>query len=430
MKTGLRVLVSAYSCQPGHGSEPGVGWDWIRQIARFHEVWAITRANNRDSIEQALAREPLPNLHFIYFDFPAWARFWKRGSRGVALYYYLWQAGIYRIARRIGQAERFDLVHHITFGKYWAPSFLCLLDAPFIWGPVGGGESAPGSFWRGYGWRGRLYECSRNVVRRLSEFDPFVRMTARRSVMGLAKTPETAKRMERLGCRSVKVYSEVSLPREEIAALSLIPQHRGTPIRLISTGRLLHWKGFHLALQAFATVAREFPDARYTLVGDGPERTRLEQLAASLSISDRVSFLGAVPRETALAQLAVSDIVLHPSLHDSSGWVCIEAMAAGRPVVCLDCGGPAQQVTDETAIKVSATTSAAAVDGIAAAILRLAQNPDLRRGLGEAGRQRVAREFASESRAVALAAIYSEAIGQPRATAFEVRNAAGASARQ
>jgi glycosyltransferase involved in cell wall biosynthesis len=255
-------------------------------------------------------------------------------------------------------------------------------------------------------------------------------MTARKSIVGLAKTPETARRMERLGCPSVKVYSEVSLPREEIAALSLIPQHRGTPIQLVSTGRLLHWKGFHLALQAFARFTREFDDARYTLIGDGPERTRLERLAESLSISNRVRYLGTVPREAALAQLAGSDIVLHPSLHDSSGWVCIEAMAAGRPIVCLDCGGPAQQVTDQTAIKVSATTSAAAVDGIAAAILRLAQNPDLRRRMGEAGRRRVAREFASESRAAALAAIYSEAIGQPHGTAFAVHNAAEASARQ
>ncbi len=425
MKAGLRVLVSAYSCQPGHGSEPGVGWDWIKQIARFHEVWAITRANNRGPIEQALAREPLPNVHFIYFDFTAWARFWKRGSRGVALYYYLWQAAIYRIARRIDQSESFDLVHHVTFGKYWAPSFLCLLDVPFIWGPVGGGESAPGSFWQGYGWRGCVYESSRNLARGLSEFDPLVRMTARKSVLGLAKTPETAKRMERLGCRSVKIYSEVSLPREEIAALSLIPQHRGTPVRLISTGRLLHWKGFHLALEAFARANLEFGDAQYTLVGDGPERSRLERLAERLSIADRVKFLGAVPRSEALAQLAASDIVLHPSLHDSSGWVCIEAMASGRPIVCLDCGGPAQQVTDETAIKVSAATSAAAVDGVSAAILRLARHPDLRQRLGEAGRRRVGQEFASESRAAALAAIYAEVLGQPSDSAFEVRNAAG-----
>ena len=53
--TGLRVLVSAYACEPGRGSEPGVGWHWVREIARFNEVWVITRMNNRKAIETALA---------------------------------------------------------------------------------------------------------------------------------------------------------------------------------------------------------------------------------------------------------------------------------------------------------------------------------------------------------------------------------------
>ena len=87
----MKVLLSAYACEPDKGSEPAVGWNWVRQVSRFHEVWVITRANNRKPIEKALAKNPLPNAHFIYFDLPHWARFWKRGQRGAHLYYYLWQ---------------------------------------------------------------------------------------------------------------------------------------------------------------------------------------------------------------------------------------------------------------------------------------------------------------------------------------------------
>jgi hypothetical protein len=96
----MKVLLSAYACEPGKGSEPGVGWSWVRQIARFAEVWVITRANNRGTIEKALREEPLPNVHWVYFDLPRWARFWKKGQRGVHLYYYLWQVGIYFLARQ------------------------------------------------------------------------------------------------------------------------------------------------------------------------------------------------------------------------------------------------------------------------------------------------------------------------------------------
>jgi hypothetical protein len=81
----MKVLVSAYACEPGKGSEPAVGWNWIVQIARFHEVWAITRSSNRRAIEMSLAGKPLGNVHWLYYDLPAWARFWKRGAEYISI---------------------------------------------------------------------------------------------------------------------------------------------------------------------------------------------------------------------------------------------------------------------------------------------------------------------------------------------------------
>src|SRR5687768_6426183 len=75
----MKILVSAYACDPTRGSEPGAGWNWVRQAARFHDVWVITRAKNRRPIEDALREDPLPSVRWIYFDLPRWARFWKRG---------------------------------------------------------------------------------------------------------------------------------------------------------------------------------------------------------------------------------------------------------------------------------------------------------------------------------------------------------------
>ena len=60
----LKVLMSAYACEPGKGSEPGVGWTVAREMARHHDIWVITRANNRPVIEAELARNPQPGLHF------------------------------------------------------------------------------------------------------------------------------------------------------------------------------------------------------------------------------------------------------------------------------------------------------------------------------------------------------------------------------
>src|SRR5206468_1925717 len=105
----LRVLVSAYACEPDRGSEPGVGWNLVCQIARFNEVWVVTRANNREPVEAALAQHPLPNVHFVYFDLPAWARCWKRRGYGVRLYYYLWQFCVWLVVRKLHRTIGFDL---------------------------------------------------------------------------------------------------------------------------------------------------------------------------------------------------------------------------------------------------------------------------------------------------------------------------------
>jgi len=407
----LKVLLSAYACEPGKGSEPGVGWHMAVHLARHHEVWVLTRANNRPAIEEALAKASRPGLNFVYHDLPRWARFWKRGQRGVQLYYYLWQLIAIPTVQRLHRELRFDLVHHVTFVKYWAPSALAFLDgAPFIWGPVGGGESAPLAFWPGFGPRGIAYELVRTVARFLGELDPLVRATARRARLALATTPETAARLRHLGARRVEVMSQVALPEEELGRLSLLPPPPSTgPVRFLSLGRLIHWKGFHLGLAAFARSGLR--EAEYWIVGDGPERRRLERLARRLGVADRVRFFGGLPRERVFELLGQVHALVHPSLHDSGGWVCLEAMAAGRPVICLDLGGPAMQVTEETGFRVAATSVATAIEGLTKAIQAVATDPGLRRRMGEAGRRQVCERFTWERRVREISVAYDALTG-------------------
>lgn len=406
----LRVLVSAYACEPGKGSEPGVGWNWVRQIARFHDVWVITRANNRRGIEKVLGEDALPNVRWIYVDLPRWATLWKRGQRGQHLYYYLWQMEAYFTGRRLQSLIDPDIVHHVTFVTYWMPSFLALLRVPFVWGPVGGGESAPKAFWRQLSARGKAYEVARCAARRLGESDPFVRSTARRARVGFSTTSETAERVRHLGCRCVRVLTQVALPQEEIDALAATALRRSGPFRLVSVGRLLHWKGFHLGLEAFARMRRSHPTSEYWILGDGPEGHNLKLLAAKLGVDDNVRFWGSVPRNLVWERLAECDVLVHPSLHDSGGGVCIEAMAAGLPVICLDLGGPAVQVTEETGFRIPAIHPRQAVDEMAEAMARLAGDEGARVAMGERGRVRTRDHFTWEGKGDLITRVYEELV--------------------
>lgn len=380
-------------------------------MARFHEVWAITRASNRGQIESVLAREKLSNVHWIYFDLPRWARFWKKGNRGLHPYYYLWQVGAYFVGRRLHREVGFDLVHHVTFVNCWMPSFLALLPAPFIWGPVGGAESSPRTFWRSFSLRGKLLETLRDLARGISRLDPFVLLTARRATLGLAATEETRKQLEVLGCKSVLICSQLGLSIDELDHLGDLPLREAEPFRLASVGNLLHLKGFHLGLMAFARFRHQFPSSEYWIIGEGPERRRLEQTAQTLGVIDGVTFWGALPRHEVFQKLAQCDVLVHPSLHDSGAFVCSEAMAAGRPVVCLAIGGPALQVTDETGFEIRAVSPEQAVNDMAVALSSLAVNRDLRFGMGQAGRCRVREHFSIEKNAKVLTNLYERAVG-------------------
>lgn len=383
----LKVLLSAYSCEPGRGSEPGVGWSIVREIAKYHDVWVLTRPDeSKDAIESELRQHPMPSLKFVYFTLPFWQDSRRLGhAGGMQMHYYLWQIQAYFVARRLHQEIGFDIAHHVTFVKYSTPSFLAFLPIPLIWGPLGGGESAPKDFWKDFSLKAKLYELARDLARWFGERDPFVPITARRSAVVQATTEETAQRLYRLGAKNVGIMQVSSLLMEDIEVLRQFPIMTDAQVKFISMGRLLHWKGFHLGIRAFA--AANLPDAEYWICGEGPEQEALASLAESLGVSHQVKFLGLLPRQEALHRLGQCHVLVHPSLHDSGGWVCAEAMAAGRPVICLDMGGPAVQISSETGIKVSALNPETAVEGLAKAMVCLAKQEEFRVSLGQTGRQ-------------------------------------------
>jgi len=406
----MKILISAYSCEPGRGSERGVGWNVAREVAKSHEVWVLTRPDeSKAAIEAELEANPIPNLHFVYFTLPFWRDSMRWGQSGaMQLHYYLWQIQAYFVARRLHQELKLDLIHHTTFVKYSSPSFLSFLPIPFIWGPVGGGESAPKPFWQDFSLRAKLYELARNLVRGFGERDPFVRQTAKKSAVVRATTQDTADKLQRMGASKIQIVPEVGLLEDEINFLAQYQLPVASPVRFISMGRLLHWKGFHLGLKAFAQAG--LSDAEYWIVGDGPERANLQKIAHEYGIAAQVKFWGRLSREETLQKLEHCHVLVHPSLHDSGGWVCIEAMAAARPVICLNLGGPAVQVTDNTGFKIPAHNPAQAVEEIASAMIRLEREPELRANMGRAGRQIVNDRYSWKVVGECLGSVYRDTV--------------------
>ncbi|HSD19342.1 MAG TPA: glycosyltransferase family 4 protein [Anaeromyxobacter sp.] len=169
---------------------------------------------------------------------------------------------------------------------------------------------------------------------------------------------------------------------------------------IVGLGRLIPIKGFDLLVRALPSVSAHIDAARALLVGDGPERSRLEALAASLSVSGRLRTIGET-RDVA-PHLVAADVVVVPSRNEGMGRVIVEAMALGRPVVATAVGGIPAVVTDgETGRLVEPDD----VEALAASLVELGRDPALRRKLGDAARQR-AEAFSTGVAREKLLAVY------------------------
>jgi glycosyltransferase involved in cell wall biosynthesis len=186
------------------------------------------------------------------------------------------------------------------------------------------------------------------------------------------------------------------------------PTPTSNPFRLIRLGKQIHWKGFHLALRALAEFQLRCPDSEYWLVNDGPESSRLKRLARQLGVQHKVAFWGTLPKlADVYDKLRECDVLVHPALHEAFGNVCLEAMAADRPVVCLDLGGPALQVTEDTGIKVPATSPEQVIHDLASAFYKLASDPGLRARLSLGARKRVEEHFDWEQKGLFMTKLYA-----------------------
>lgn len=365
MNRRLRVLISAYACEPYKGSEPEVGWQWALQMARFHDVTVVTRSNNRPGIEQGLRDLPpgTPHPQFLYYDLkPLWLALKKR-LRTHRIYYYFWQRGVRSLIAGAHRREPFELLHHLTFAAYRYPAAIWGHGIPAIWGPIGGMESISRHLLPRRDLAGAAYEIVRNLSNTLeSTCSNRLSRRARDSAAVLVSTRETEAAFARHGI-ATHLFPTIGIERRLISSEALTPPQG--PLRFLFVGGLVPLKGIDLALEALALSKT---DATLTLFGEGPARKDLEKLVATLKLDGRVRFEGRQPRAAVLAAYGSYHVFLFPGLHDSGGFAVIEAMAQGLPVICLDCGGPALSVGPHCGIRVPVKTRQETVAGLAKAM--------------------------------------------------------------
>jgi glycosyltransferase involved in cell wall biosynthesis len=400
----LKILLSAFACEPNHGSEPGLGWDWAMFLAQAgHRVVVLTRSQSRPTIERVMkGADPDAHLRFEYFDVPKPLRWQMRGP--LHLHNFLWQWLAADFAKELHRREQFDCVHHVTLAGLRAPSFMGKLGIPFIFGPVGGGECAPWRLRLGYSWLGFISDAARDAANLMIPFTPFMNGTFASAERIYVTSRETLRLMPGRFRNKAQIELAIGTGESALRVGRILPPRtrQDACFRILYAGRFIDCKGMHLGLPAFARLIDVDPGARLTMVGHGPVERRWRKLAEDLGIAGNVEWLPWQDRETMANLYADHDVLLFPALHDSGGMVVLEAMNQGLPVVCLKLGGPATLVNERCgyAVDPAGKDVTQVVWELGDALIELARE-STRRPLAQAARMRC-RDFSWREKVVRI----------------------------
>ena len=406
-KAKLNIIIVGHGCLPDSGSEPGIAWNWAWHLAARNRVWVVTHGYHRPHIERYLRDNPRHNLRFIWVGPLGWWDPWNGVEpRGIRLHYMMWQRAAVSAVRRLVVTEPIDIIHHVGWSTISAPPLLWQISKPFVWGPLGGGQTLP---WRflAFGGRSALPEMLRTLRIAVLPWTPSLRLAVRRADAVLAINGETAAVLRRAGARNVPLLPDTAIP----TALLRPPkrQNAAATLTVLWAGRLEYWKGLAICLEVAKTLKGR--RVNFLIAGWGRLLAWAQRYVQDVGLHDQVAFLGHLSWEDVQQRLDEVDLFLFTSLRDAFGTVNFEAMAKSCPVLCLNHNGVAAHLPELATIKVPVTTQRAVVREIARQIDALASHRGRLERMSEAAYNFAATQH-WENRALLMEQLYRQVLQQ------------------
>jgi glycosyltransferase involved in cell wall biosynthesis len=396
----MNILLVAPNIDGTDVGEAFVAFKWAEALSRrvTLTVLSFERPGRR-----RLARQ-LPMARVITWSEPTLARQHERLNAMLkpawpifAAYVRTWLANAQK------RGERFDVAHQLMpqAARYASP--LRHFDVPFVIGPLGGALDTPEAF-RAEAGSAPMFTRLRVLDTFRFRNDPWLRASYSRAACVLGVAPYMA-----------QVLADIPLqrfePMLELGIDDVEPPRAPRPtlghLRLLHVGRGVRTKGLRDAVRALAHLC-DLPHITLTSAGAGEEIALCQAEAAALGVADRVTFLGAQPRDQIETLYASHDAFLFPSFREPAGGVLYEAMRHGLPVITAARGGPDFIVDDRSGIRLPVTTPTRFAADIALAVRRLAADPGLLAAMGEGARARVLAQGLWSAKADRLIALYAQ----------------------
>ncbi len=419
----MRVLIIAESANPEWVSVPLEGYSHARAIARQHDAHLVTHPRNREALLRAgVDPESFTTIDNEWIARPI-HRFEKLIRRGdgtgwttsMAMRWIPYRAFESRIWKEFGPRVRqgdYDVVHRLTPLSPTVPSTLAARCAkagvPFVVGPLNGGLPWPKGFDRE---RRREREWL-SYVRQAYELVPGYRSMRRHASALIIGSRATFEQMD------AKVHDRcVYIPENAIdpARFGTPPQRQPLaqedPIRVSFVGRLVPYKGCDMLIEGASLLIRE-GRIKIDIIGDGPERGRLEAMVAREGIASGVRLVGWVEHADLQGHLARAHVLGFPSVREFGGAVVLEAMAMGVVPLVLDYGGPGELVDERCGFALPMGSREQVVARVRESLTRLANNPAQIEPMSEAAMHRARTLFTWDTKASMVGEVYRWVVGE------------------
>lgn len=402
------ILATCYAVNPYKGSEDAMGWNFICQIARYRKVIAITRENNQAEIEKYMSENPdylYQNIQFLYFDLPYWIRFWKKGSRGALLYYYLWQRSVVQFVKKKNLA--FDIIHNVNFHNDWTPTFLWKLKKPLVWGPVGHHPKIPKSFLRNYSLRYYFKDRLTYLVKKVFWNYSYSLKKAKLHAAHIWCMNSSVAGAMNLSQSNFSIYPSVAT--EDFANSAFFEKNE---FKVLSIGRFVPLKGFDLSIYSFAKFLHKLPEAQRSscqlvLVGKGKEKALYLKMIQKFNLEKQVQIIDWMDRNELMKLYQEASIFLFPS-HEGAGMVIAEALSFGLPILCLNNSGPGELIDSSCGVSIASSSYEQATTELCNALHTLHTNENVREKMSRSARRLFEEKYTWNSRGNHLNEIYKK----------------------
>lgn len=420
MPPNPRVLIVAEHASLRFGGEAALPLHIFMGLRKRNiDCWMILHARTRPELQDRLGGD-FARVEFIEDD---WFHrlMWRSGRLLPAKLAYhstglLSRLRTQYVARRkaidLIVKKKVDIVHQPIPVSPKEPSLLAGLGVPVIMGPMNGNMSYPPGLQKRAKWltggEGLL-----NLARFLSEWSHHLMPGKKSAALLLVANERTRLGLPKMIRGQVRELVENGVDPELWQPSLADRQRPPNSLEVVFVGRLVDWKRVDLAIRAIAALPH-LPQVRLTIIGDGPERPKLEAIAKSAGVGQRVIFEGWKEQVEAARMVADADCLILPSVHECGGAVVLEAMSIGLPVIATAWGGPLDYITPDSGFLVDPSSERSLIEGFSVALERLAKDNALAKRMGNAGRQRVLDHFTWPAKIDMILGHYGEVTGQRR----------------